>query len=123
MFCVRNNVRYVPIGFELLPRNFMLTQLQHLYEVILGRALDKRNFPRRRSLWACWRKPKEHEQGVSHRAARLYRFDAEWYAKLVKKGFNFECDREGDPWVALRKKRASYPRPQTGEQSWHTSRN
>lgn len=87
---VRNKVRYVPIGFELLPRNFTLTQLQHLYEVILGRALDKRNFRKKALALGVLEATKEHEQGVSHRAARLYRFDAERYAKLVKKGFNFE---------------------------------
>lgn len=87
---VRNKVRYVPIGFELLPRNFTLTQLQHLYEVILGRALDKRNFRKKALALGVLEATKELEQGVSHRAARLYRFDAERYAKLVKKGFNFE---------------------------------
>ena len=37
-------MRYQPIGFELLPPKFTLSQLQHLYETILERALDKRNF-------------------------------------------------------------------------------
>ncbi|CAG0998429.1 Bifunctional NMN adenylyltransferase/Nudix hydrolase [Planctomycetaceae bacterium] len=87
---LRNKVRYVPIGFELLPRNFTLTQLQHLYEAILGRALDKRNFRKKALAMGVVEATKEYEQGVSHRAARLYRFDEEKYAKLVKKGFNFE---------------------------------
>ena len=41
---LRGKVRYRPIGFELLPKKFTLTELQRLYEAILGRALDKRNF-------------------------------------------------------------------------------
>jgi len=87
---LRNKVRYVPIGFELLPERFTLTQLQHLYESILGRDLDKRNFRKKALALDVLEATKDHEQGVSHRAARLYRFDEEKYAKLVKKGFNFE---------------------------------
>jgi 8-oxo-dGTP diphosphatase len=87
---LRNKVRYVPIGFELLPRKFTLTQLQHLYEAILGRALDKRNFRKKALALGVLEATKEQEQDVAHRAARLYRFDEETYAKLVKKGFNFE---------------------------------
>lgn len=41
---LRSRVRYKPIGFELLPDKFTLPQLQTLYEVILGKKLDKRNF-------------------------------------------------------------------------------
>lgn len=87
---LRNKVRYVPIGFELLPRRFTLTQLQHLYEAILGRELDKRNFRKKALALGVVEATKEYEQGVSHRAARLYRFDEEKYAKLVRRGFNFE---------------------------------
>jgi 8-oxo-dGTP diphosphatase len=41
---LKGKVRYQPIGFELLPPEFTLSQLQHLYEAILGEELDKRNF-------------------------------------------------------------------------------
>jgi 8-oxo-dGTP diphosphatase len=41
---LQGKVRYQPIGFELLPPKFTLTQLQKLYEIVLGRVLDKRNF-------------------------------------------------------------------------------
>jgi 8-oxo-dGTP diphosphatase len=41
---LRGKIRYEPIGFELLPKNFTLTQLQRLYETVLDRQLDKRNF-------------------------------------------------------------------------------
>ena len=41
---LRGKVRYAPVGFELLPPRFTLTQLQRLYEIILGTELDKRNF-------------------------------------------------------------------------------
>src|SRR3954471_24085795 len=44
---LRAKLRYQPIGFELLPKKFTLSQLQHLYEIVLERTLDKRNFRKR----------------------------------------------------------------------------
>src|SRR6058998_3364101 len=41
---LKGKVRYQPIGFELLPPKFTLSELQHLYESVLGAKLDKRNF-------------------------------------------------------------------------------
>src|SRR5581483_7883108 len=41
---LKGKVRYEPIGFELLPPKFTLSQLQHLYEAALETQLDKRNF-------------------------------------------------------------------------------
>src|SRR5690606_31003485 len=41
---LRGKLRYQPIGFELLPKKFSLSQLQRLYELVLERDLDKRNF-------------------------------------------------------------------------------
>jgi 8-oxo-dGTP diphosphatase len=41
---LRSRVRYRPIGFELLPEKFTLPKLQNLYETILDKKLDKRNF-------------------------------------------------------------------------------
>ena len=87
---VRGKVRYQPIGFELLPEKFTLSQLQHLYEAILERQLDKRNFRKKILSMDLLVETDEIEQDVSHRAARLYRFDETKYRRLVKKGFNFE---------------------------------
>src|SRR5215472_17532149 len=44
---LEGKVRYQPIGFELLPQKFTLSQLQHLYEAVLGAANDKRNFSKK----------------------------------------------------------------------------
>lgn len=87
---LQGKVRYQPIGFELLPPKFTLTQLQHLYETILDRPLDKRNFRRKILDMGLLQELDELEQGVAHRAARLYKFDRMQYKKLVKQGFNFE---------------------------------
>ncbi|MCB9852211.1 MAG: NUDIX hydrolase [Phycisphaerales bacterium] len=87
---LRAKVRYKPIGFELLPRKFTLSQLQKLYEVILERPLDKRNFRRKILGMDLLVELDEKQQDVSHRAARLYRFDQRKYQRLEKAGFNFE---------------------------------
>ncbi|MDP6354258.1 MAG: NUDIX domain-containing protein [Planctomycetota bacterium] len=87
---LEGKVRYAPIGFELLPRKFTLTQLQHLYERILERELDKRNFRKKILSMDLLIELDEIEKGVAHRAARLYRFDRRKYRQLERKGFNFE---------------------------------
>ncbi len=87
---LRGKLRYQPIGFELLPRKFTLSQLQHLYELVLERELDKRNFRKRVLAMDLLIETDEVQQDVAHRAARLYRFDERKYRRLAKAGFNFE---------------------------------
>jgi 8-oxo-dGTP diphosphatase len=87
---LRMKVRYEPIGFELLPRKFTLSQLQRLYEAVLDRTLDKRNFRKKVLALGILEELDEVEQDVAHRAARLYRFDERKYNKLKKQGFQLE---------------------------------
>ncbi len=87
---LRAKVRYQPIGFELLPAKFPLRQLQHLYEVVLDRLLDKRNFRKKILAMGILNELDEIEQDVAHRAARLYAFDKRKYDQMVSQGFNFE---------------------------------
>ena len=87
---LRAKVRYQPIGFELLPAKFTLSQLQRLYEIVLERPLDKRNFRKKILGMGLLVELEETQKDVAHRAARLYRFDRERYGVLVKEGFNFE---------------------------------
>ena len=87
---LRAKVRYQPVGFELLPRKFTLRQLQSLYEIVLGRTLDKRNFRKKILGMKILVELDEIETDVSHRAARLYRFDRSSYRRITKQGFNFE---------------------------------
>ena len=86
---LRGKVRYAPIGFELLPARFTLTQLQRLYEIVLERELDKRNFRKKVLGMGLLLETDEVEKDVAHRAARLYRFDRRKYKKLTRQGFNF----------------------------------
>jgi len=87
---LRGKVRYQPIGFELLPPKFTLSQLQGMYEIILERPLDKRNFRKKVLSLEMLEELDEVQQDVAHRAARLYRFDEARYRKLVNRGFLFE---------------------------------
>jgi 8-oxo-dGTP diphosphatase len=87
---LKAKVRYQPIGFELLPVKFSLSELQHLYEVILETSLDKRNFRKKILGTELLIELDEIQQDVAHRAARLYKFDDRKYRQLVRQGFNFE---------------------------------
>ena len=87
---VQGKVRYQPIGFELLPPKFTLSELQHLYEAILATELDKRNF-RKKVLGLGLLAPlSETRMAGRHRPAQLFRFYADKYEKLKQRGFNFE---------------------------------
>jgi 8-oxo-dGTP diphosphatase len=87
---LRGKLRYQPVGFELLPKKFTLSELQHLYELVLEHTLDKRNFRKRVLAMDLLEETDEVQQDVAHRAARLYRFDERKYRRLLKTGFNFE---------------------------------
>ena len=86
---IRNRISYQPIAFELLPEKFTLTQLQHLYEVILNKSLDKRNFRKKMMNYGILKELDEKQKGVSYRAAKLYKFDKRKYARLFQKELSF----------------------------------
>lgn len=86
---LRAKVRYRPIGFELLPEKFTLTQLQQLYETILEQPLDKRNF-RKKILAMNLLIPLDEFQQGANRPAQLYSFDRTKYSELEQSGFLFE---------------------------------
>ena len=87
---LKRRVRTRPVGFELLPPKFTLTELQHLYEAILETTLDKRNFRKKILSMNLLIDLKETQEGVAHRPARLYQFDRKKYEQFVAEGFNFE---------------------------------
>lgn len=87
---LKAKVRYQPIGFELLPPKFTLSQLQHLYEAVLGTELDKRNFRKKVLGFGLLVALKETQMAGRHRPAQLFRFDAEKYEKAKRRGLNFE---------------------------------
>lgn len=71
-----------PIAFNLLPELFTLTQLQSLYESVLGETLDKRNFRKRIAEMDCIEKTDMIDKSSSKRGAVLYRFNAEKYKEI-----------------------------------------
>ncbi len=87
---LQKSVRTRPIGFELLPPHFTLTELQGLYEAILNIELDIRNFRKKILQMNFLKETGQVQQNVSHRPAKLYQFDEEQYNLLKSKGFNFE---------------------------------
>jgi 8-oxo-dGTP diphosphatase len=87
---LKGKVRYQPIGFELLPPEFTLSELQNLYEAVLGTSLDKRNFRKKVLSFDLLEPLPETRRSGAHRPAQLFRFDAEKYEKLKRRGFNFE---------------------------------
>lgn len=95
---LRAKMRYQPVGFELLPEHFTLSQLQKLYETVLGiPSLNKRNFRTRILKMGVLREVGKQEN-VAHRPAMLYAFDNEKYQQafetrepnLLKRGLDFE---------------------------------
>ena len=87
---LKGKLRYEPIGFELLPKKFTLFQLQTLYEIVLERKLDRRNFRKKILGMGLLIDTGDVQEDVAHRAARLYQFDERKYRQLKKRGFNFE---------------------------------
>ncbi len=87
---LKQNARYKPIGFELLPEKFTIPQLQTLYEAIYQRELDARNFRKKVLSLNVLEKLDEKDKSTSKRGAFLYKFDYENYQKLLKSGYNFE---------------------------------
>lgn len=87
---LRQRVRLEPVGFHLLSAKFTLTQLQCLYETVLGRDIDTRNFRKRVVAMELVVPLKRQFQRGRQRPAQLYRFDSKQYEKLKKAGFQFD---------------------------------
>ncbi len=87
---LRRDVKFRPIGFELLPEKFTLTKLQRLYESVLEKDLDKRNFRKKILTMNVLSSLEEQQKNVAHRPAMLYSFDAVKYQLAKERGFIFE---------------------------------
>ena len=78
---LRTSISKHPVGFQLLPPLFTLTQLQMLYEAILGESIDKRNFRKRVAEMPFIEKTDEIDKVSSKRGAALYRFNNRVYQR------------------------------------------
>ncbi|GGF66906.1 NUDIX hydrolase [Wenyingzhuangia marina] len=86
---LKRRVRTEPIGFNLLPEEFSLTNLQQVYEAILQMELNKRNFRTKINQMKLLIDTGKKQENVAHKPAKLYRFDENIYEKLKEEGFYF----------------------------------
>ena len=85
---LRIELNLMPVGYNLLPEKFTIPQLQKLYETILDRKLDRRNFLRKITNIGILNKLDEKKSNVAHKAPNLYTFDTEKYNEVLKNGLN-----------------------------------
>ena len=87
---LREQIHFQPIGFELLPEKFTLKELQLLYEAILGINFDRRNFSKKMMHLEILTDLEETIWPTPKREAKLFKFNAEKYEELKRKGFRLE---------------------------------
>ena len=85
---LKQKIKIQPIGFNLLPEKFTLSQLHRLYESILDKPLDKRNFRRKIQKLDILSSLREKQKGVPHKPSLLYEFNEEKYQELTQTGFD-----------------------------------
>ncbi|GGH02439.1 NUDIX hydrolase [Mucilaginibacter phyllosphaerae] len=83
---LRLQLNYQPIGYNLMPKEFTMPELQKLYETILDKKLDRRNFQRRMLGFGILNKLETTRKGGAHKAPYLYSFDLENYQAALKQG-------------------------------------
>ncbi len=83
---LRNQIAYTPIGKNLLPKKFTMPELQKLYETILNKKLDRRNFQRKMIGFGILNRLSETRKGGAHKAPFLYTFNDKKYQKALKEG-------------------------------------
>ncbi|WP_144283778.1 NUDIX hydrolase [Chryseobacterium echinoideorum] len=88
LLTMREKISIKPIGYNLLPEKFTLTELQKLYEAILGKELNRGNFYRKIKNLGILNKLDEQRRGGAHKAPDLYSFDEEKYIAALKNGLN-----------------------------------
>jgi hypothetical protein len=76
---LRNKIEYTDIAFNLMPEHFTLTELQQVYEVILGKDLLKANFRRKISDMVV--ETDEYTKDAGHRPSKLFKYNPNWVEK------------------------------------------
>lgn len=84
---LRRGLNYRPIGLKLLPEKFTMPELQKLYEIILGKKLNRGNFYRKMLKYGILNKLEETRKGGAHKAPNLYTFNEEAYSDALENGF------------------------------------
>ncbi|MCV6630795.1 MAG: NUDIX hydrolase [Flavobacteriaceae bacterium] len=87
---LQSKLLYQPIGFELLHREFPFSDLETLYQTILGKKLDRRNFRKKILSFQILDDTGKKQKIGSGRPAQLFRFNELKYKELLNKGFHFD---------------------------------
>ncbi len=87
---LKERVRLQPIGFELLPKEFTLGQMQNLYETVLEVKFDKANFRKKILGMGLLEETGKLQSDVPHRPGKLYSFNKKAYESLIQTGYTFE---------------------------------
>ena len=88
---LKEKIHFEPIGFELLPEVFTMSELQNLYEAILGTTFDRRNFYKKMNSLGILTQAEERPANTSRRIPIKYRFNEEKYIEFKSsKGLHFE---------------------------------
>lgn len=83
---LKKELNYQPIGLNLLPEKFTMPELQTLYETVLEKELDRRNFRRKMLAYDILIQTDERRKGGAHKAPILYKFDQKKYHQAIEKG-------------------------------------
>jgi 8-oxo-dGTP diphosphatase len=87
---LRGKLAYEPIGFELLDKKFPFSDLEKLYQSLLDRELDRRNFKKKIMTYGFLEELNESIQRSAGRPAKLYQFSKKIYFQLKENGYNFD---------------------------------
>lgn len=89
---LQSKLTYQPIGFDLLPKEFLFSELENLYCTILEKEIDRRNFRKKILSFGIVEETEKFGNKIKGRPAKLYRFNKLKYKKLAKEGFLFEIN-------------------------------
>jgi 8-oxo-dGTP diphosphatase len=88
LLALRLHIAHYPIGYKLLPKKFTLPEIHALYETILGKKMDERNFAKRLMATGIITKLNETRHIGAHRSPFLYKFNKKEYNKGLKTGID-----------------------------------
>ncbi|UHG91247.1 NUDIX hydrolase [Spirosoma oryzicola] len=83
---LRSQLNWQPIGLNLMAEKFTIPELQRLYEAVLDKPLDARNFHKKIMGLHILTRLDERRTGKAHKSPFLYRFDRENYQKALGNG-------------------------------------
>lgn len=83
---LRLELGYQPVGLNLLPEKFTMPEMMRMYEAILGRKIDPRNFQKKILHSGIVIKLNEVKKGLAHKSPNLYKFDKEKYQEVLEDG-------------------------------------